>query len=246
MERLRQMEEDEDGYEGRIVRGRTRLNAHPADVVRDIENNKKSEKQLLLNSASKDESSIAYKKTALASGEFTVDQSLDNVENLNHDLNLSQDPLAKTDGGVTLPSIFHNKKFEKDLTQLELNYNEKDFLKSNANILDLKKLKKRNLNIFNQRSNSYHFNNSYSSGFGKLSKSKVMRGPTTPGAAKNATILKSNRKNLLNKTLRSNRGRKRTTKVSKAAVLNQSMMERQRRRVREKGISMRKEKSFMV
>lgn len=67
-------------------------------------------------------------------------------------------------------------------------------------------------------------------------------GPTTPGSKQ----VKSNRKNLLSKTLRSKRVRGANRKVSKAAVLNQSMMDRQRKRVRQKGQSLRKEKSFMV
>jgi hypothetical protein len=226
LERIRQMEEDGEHYESKIIRGRTRLNAHPTDVKRDLESQKNS-KEDLLNTASKDESSMAFKKTALASGELTAEDSMD-VDQLDNAVNTSHDVLGHTPGGVTLPSIFNNKKFEKDLPHLELDYKEGDFLRSNANILDLKKFKKRNLNIFNKRSNSYHFNNSYSGGFAKLGRSKISRAgvgvnPTTPASKASS---KSNRKNLLNKTLRSNRGRTGTRKVSKAAILNQTMMER--------------------
>jgi hypothetical protein len=74
-------------------------------------------------SASKDESSLAYKKTALgASGEYTIDDSLENMEMVNKDAEASYDMLGQTGGGITLPSIFHNKKFEKELPQLQLEY----------------------------------------------------------------------------------------------------------------------------
>lgn len=95
MERLRQLDEDGEGhYESRILRGRMRLNAHPQDVQRDLDSQKNSKEQILLNSASKDESSIAYKKTALASGEFTIDESVENTEILNKEVNNSADELG--------------------------------------------------------------------------------------------------------------------------------------------------------
>lgn len=55
-----------------------------------MELNKQFENKLLMNSGSKGESSMANKKTALASGELTMEDSLENVDNSMK----GQDPLA--------------------------------------------------------------------------------------------------------------------------------------------------------
>lgn len=87
----------------------------------------------IFNSASKDaKSSIAFRRTALAS----QDQTKDENPEVSVELNSSIDPMNRT-GGVTLPSIFNNKKFEKELPYVELNFVEDDFLKANQNFLDL-------------------------------------------------------------------------------------------------------------
>ena len=146
--------------DNKLMKGRMRLNAHPIDVQKDLDS--------LKNSQSKLESSMAYRKTAV--GSDMIDRS-PNAKNSLDELNLT--------GGITLPSIFNNKRFEKELTQIELTYNEEDYLETNKNILDLRKLKKRNVDIFKERSNSYHMNNSYSAGFENLpnSSNNVVQAP---------------------------------------------------------------------
>ena len=225
-ERLRRRGEDDDDdytghYENRIIRGRTRLNAHPEDVQRDIISKKKSEVNLH-NSGSKGGSSIAYKRTAMASGEFTHDDSIENSHKFYNDINYSQDNMGQT-GAFTLPSIFNNKKFEKELPNLELNFVDKDYLKINANILDLKKVKERNQNIFKTRSSSYHFNESQSLMQGEFSRSK-MDHKRSSNYNKNLRDLKTNKALGLTRTLRSNRVRDRKSTRLNSSHRNTSRM----------------------
>lgn len=51
--------------------------------------------------------------------------------------------------------------------------NSKDYLRTNQNLLDLNQVKSKNRNIFNEKSEEFYFNNSYSTGINEMSRSKL-------------------------------------------------------------------------
>lgn len=140
---------------------------------------------------------------------------------------------------MTLPSIFKNKKFERELTSVELKLSTKDYLKVNQNLLDLNQLKSKNKNIFNEKSDEFYLNNSYSTAINEHSRSRL-----DPYAA--STQMRRPGNILLDKSLRGNR----TTRIrqlrkepSHAAYLSRSLIEKDKRAASHRSDSMKRERS---
>lgn len=105
-----------------------RINAHPTDVKRDLE--KQTLSQTLLNKEaakhlSSSQSISKSPKNSSSIRNINVESSLENVMRTDQDLNRSEDGVQHS-SDITLPSIFNNKKFERDLPSVELKMGSKD------------------------------------------------------------------------------------------------------------------------
>jgi len=225
----------------RIKRGRMRINAHPTDVKRDLE--KQTISQVLNQGTNKHlTSSQSISKTPnnnSSTRNFNLESSLENAIRIDQELDRSEDGVHHS-SEITLPSIFNNKKFEKELPSVELKMSSKDYLKTNQNLLDLNQVKSKNKNIFNEKSDEFYFNNSYSTGINELSRSKLdPYGNSNRQLRRPANIL-------LDKSLRTNR----TTRVrqlrkepSNAAYLSRSLIEKEKRAVSQRSNILKRERS---
>ena len=225
--------------ESKVIKGRTRINAHPRDVQKELESVKDSD---LFNSPGKDaKSSIAFKKTALAS----QDQTKEDNREFSVDLNSSVDPLNRT-GGITLPSIFKNKKFEKELPYVELNFVEEDFLRANQNFLDLQKLKRRNADLFKQAQGNIKLNQTYNSGFSTVGHSKSGLAKSNRSQMNQTTGFPNAKNQRLSNTFRMSRTKQEKFRVANLSLLNQSLQEREIKRRAQKNLEMRRERSTLI
>ena len=145
-----------------------------------------------------------------------------------------------------MPSIFNNKKFEKELPYVELNFVEDDFLKANQNFLDLQKLKRRNHDLFRRDPASIKLNQTYNSAFSNTAHS--MRGFDKANRSKlnQTTGFSNSKERKSNLSYRMSRTKQEKFRVANLSMLNQSLLEREKKRIAQRNLELRRERSMLI